>query len=155
MTHKELFFSVDETKKLQSKRENAIEHNKVCSEKDKVDVPPAGYVGEPVKYVKRVVNSGKGSGIDPNHTHFVLVAADDPKKGVFGGEIKLRAAVEASIRKRFKVPGVCLVVHGGPGTYNTVNEQSAKGNPVLLVKEVRCVCMYVVCLYIGIHTYVH
>ena len=27
------------------------------------------------------------------------------------------------------------MVHGGPGTYNTVNEQSAKGNPVLLVKE--------------------
>ena len=39
-------------------------------------------------------------GLDPNHSHFILVDSHEEKK--FGGEIKLRAELERAISTKWK-----------------------------------------------------
>ncbi|XP_075245141.1 transient receptor potential cation channel subfamily M member-like 2 isoform X2 [Convolutriloba macropyga] len=92
--------------------------------------------------------------LDPHHTHFVLV--DDGSVGQFGKEMKLRGVFEAEICKNEaynnimekgdlqgaevdeaevkKVPIVCVMVEGGPGTLNTAVEALKNETPVVIVE---------------------
>lgn len=82
----------------------------------------------PVTYIKRARNTSTSSALDTNHTHLLLVTAEE-----FGKEIALRAAVEERLRERFRVPGVLIVLNGGPWTLDTLLRHLAKDCPVVLV----------------------
>ena len=79
-------------------------------------------------------NSSVEAGLDPNHTHFLLV--DNDKKGSpFGGEIKFRTELESQLSADMRIPKVLLVLAGGKGTVETVAESVKRKTPVVLVKE--------------------
>ena len=86
-----------------------------------------------VHYVKRVQNSAASSALDEQHSHFLLV--DDGPGSSWGSEIKLRGKVEETICDFLRVQRVLLVVQGGLGTFQTVNELLLSGCHVLIVKE--------------------
>ena len=88
---------------------------------------------EPITYINRSRNSNSSSALDPNHTHFVMV--DDGTVGQFGAEVALRTDCEQLLRHDLGVPGVQLVVQGGPNTLTTVMSSLITNCPVLLVKE--------------------
>ena len=85
-----------------------------------------------VLYVKRKINSGASAALDANHTHFLCV---ENGKDEYGGEIRLRCALESALASRLKVPAGVLVVQGGPGTYATVRTAVESGQRIILVKE--------------------
>ena len=72
--------------------------------------------------------------LNPGHNHFILV--DDGSVGRFGVEILFRTLLEASIKgvDDKPVPMVLIVVEGGPGTIETVNNALIQKTPVILVK---------------------
>nr|QNG40904.1 transient receptor potential ion channel melastatin 1 [Hofstenia miamia] len=79
-----------------------------------------------------------GAPIDPNHTHFIFV--DDGTQHAFGREQELRAGIEAEICKRglkdnstIKVPIVCVIVEGGPGTIDTARNALMNKTPCVTV----------------------
>ena len=78
---------------------------------------------------------GAGAKLNPDHTHFVLV--DNGKEGVpaFGGEIQVRAALEAYVAHSKGVPIVQLVVQGGPGTVATVRATAEALNPIVVLTD--------------------
>jgi hypothetical protein len=79
-------------------------------------------------------NSGFEAGLDPHHTHFLLI--DNDKKGSpFGGEIKFRTELERQLSADMRIPKVLLVLAGGKGTVETVAESVKRKTPVVLVKE--------------------
>lgn len=88
---------------------------------------------EPITYINRSRNSNSSSALDPNHTHFVMV--DDGTVGQFGAEVALRTDCEQLLRHDLGVPGVQLVVQGGPNTLNTVLDAISHGTPVVVVEE--------------------
>ena len=92
--------------------------------------------GETVPYAAERA-SGNGAPLNPDHTHFLLV--DNGKRGgaAFGGEIKVRAALEKYVSQVKRVPIVMLVVQGGPGTLSTVRYYGspARTNAWLAVLE--------------------
>ncbi|XP_072019815.1 transient receptor potential cation channel subfamily M member 2-like [Amphiura filiformis] len=88
----------------------------------------------------------KGIELNPDHTHFILVDAHQGMK--FGGEIALRANLEGAISNEWKevctaaakkegcrIPVVCIVLNGGPGTINTVYEAVKHNTPVIIVNK--------------------
>ncbi|CAL1535901.1 unnamed protein product [Lymnaea stagnalis] len=103
----------------------------------------------------------KRAHLDPNHTHFLLV--DDGTEGKFGVEIEFRSVLEKFIsgiesdekpkeksseinegqrsscemeivRKVIQIPVVLVVVEGGLGTMETVQQSLEKKTPVVIVK---------------------
>eukprot|EP00966_Prymnesium_polylepis_P219228 5072433-Prymnesium_polylepis.1 len=88
---------------------------------------------EPITYINRSRNSATSAALDPNHTHFVMV--DDGTQGQFGAEVALRTDCEQLLRHELGVPGVQLVVQGGPNTLATVVASLMTNCPVLVVKE--------------------
>eukprot|EP00794_Sanderia_malayensis_P009478 gene9478-10468_t len=87
-----------------------------------------------------MLNSMKKSGayLDNNHTHFILV--DDGTVGKYGIEIEFRSKLENKImeRKEFKkndhhLPGVLLVLGGGPNTLKQVKEALTQDHPIPVV----------------------
>ena len=110
LTHKDIFFDFNEEETRQPGPRSAVR----------------------AEYVKRRANGPDSTAIDTNHTHFLFV---DNGVDSWGGEVDMRAAVEQALRNEFKVPGVTLVVSGGPGTYKTVHAALQYRNPVLLIKE--------------------
>ena len=78
-----------------------------------------------------------GTGLDPNHTHFIF--ADDGSNNQFGKEQELRGRFEKVVRengvakKGTPVPIVCVMVEGGPGTIDTVRHALLNGTPCVII----------------------
>jgi len=91
--------------------------------------------GKVVNYSSPAKPAHVGARLNPDHTHFVLV--DNGKEGApaFGGEIKLRAGLEAYIAQSKGVPIVQLVVQGGPGTIATVRATAEALNPIVILTD--------------------
>ncbi|KAI0235842.1 Transient receptor potential cation channel subfamily M member 2 [Lamellibrachia satsuma] len=93
----------------------------------------------PAEYKDDVDSEGKRhSSLDPNHSHFIFV--DNGIQYQFGVEIELRAKLEAHISQNYrandgdKIPTVCVVLQGGPGTLKTVHSSINAGTPVVIVE---------------------
>ncbi len=75
--------------------------------------------------------------LNPNHSHFILVdnvSEDNSKRYEYGSEIQFRAAFEKALIKKYKKTQIVLiVVGGGPGTLETIQETLVTGAPVILV----------------------
>ncbi|XP_063716344.1 transient receptor potential cation channel subfamily M member-like 2 isoform X3 [Symsagittifera roscoffensis] len=122
---------------------------------------PAEYSGKVSEKEKQLYRATRGQNLiechlDPHHTHFVLV--DDGSEGQFGKEMAIRGEMEAEICKNeihgkaaaagnsdldgatasvedeLKVPIVCVMVEGGPGTLNTAVEALKHETPVVIVE---------------------
>ena len=78
-----------------------------------------------------------GTGLDPNHTHFIF--ADDGSNNQFGKERELRGRFEKVVcergvaKKGTPVPIVCVMVEGGPGTIDTVRHALLNGTPCVII----------------------
>ncbi|KAK3605981.1 hypothetical protein CHS0354_019660 [Potamilus streckersoni] len=94
---------------------------------------PAGY------RIEENLNS-KESFLDPNHSHFILV--DNGTQHKFATEIPFRAELEREISEMqtdtgddaVSVPIVILVLEGGPGTLETVQNALMQNTPAVIVK---------------------
>lgn len=73
---------------------------------------------------------GKHELLDPNHSHFILV---DDAKHDFGGEVVLRADLEAKLAETENIPIVVLVIGGGPRTAESVFEAVKKKTPCVFL----------------------
>ncbi|XP_010218670.1 PREDICTED: transient receptor potential cation channel subfamily M member 2 isoform X1 [Tinamus guttatus] len=96
--------------------------------------------GFPAEYVLDEENQGSLSCLDSNHSHFILV--DDGTHGRYGVEIALRTRLEKFISEQTKVKGgvaikipiVCVVLEGGPGTLDTIYNAINNGTPCVIVE---------------------
>ncbi|NXV22823.1 TRPM2 protein, partial [Cepphus grylle] len=96
--------------------------------------------GFPAEYVLDEENQGSLSCLDSNHSHFILV--DDGTHGRYGVEIALRTRLEKFISEQTKVKGgvaikipiVCVVLEGGPGTLDTIYNAITNGTPCVVVE---------------------
>uniref|UniRef100_A0A8C3NF97 Transient receptor potential cation channel subfamily M member 2 n=1 Tax=Geospiza parvula TaxID=87175 RepID=A0A8C3NF97_GEOPR len=96
--------------------------------------------GFPAEYVLDEENQGSLSCLDSNHSHFILV--DDGTHGRYGVEIPLRTRLEKFISEQTKVKGgvaikipiVCVVLEGGPGTLDTIYNAITHGTPCVIVE---------------------
>uniref|UniRef100_A0A672V7V2 Transient receptor potential cation channel subfamily M member 2 n=1 Tax=Strigops habroptila TaxID=2489341 RepID=A0A672V7V2_STRHB len=96
--------------------------------------------GFPAEYVLDEENQGSLSCLDSNHSHFILV--DDGTHGRYGVEIPLRTRLEKFISEQTKVKGgvairipiVCVVLEGGPGTLDTIYNAITNGTPCVIVE---------------------
>nr|XP_009663409.1 PREDICTED: transient receptor potential cation channel subfamily M member 2 isoform X1 [Struthio camelus australis] len=96
--------------------------------------------GFPAEYVLDEENQGSLSCLDSNHSHFILV--DDGTHGRYGVEISLRTRLEKFISEQTKVKGgvaikipiVCVVLEGGPGTLDTIYNAITNGTPCVIVE---------------------
>uniref|UniRef100_A0A8D2JAJ1 Transient receptor potential cation channel subfamily M member 2 n=1 Tax=Varanus komodoensis TaxID=61221 RepID=A0A8D2JAJ1_VARKO len=94
----------------------------------------------PAEYVLDEETQGNLSCLDSNHTHFILV--DDGTNGKYGVEIPLRTRLEKFISEQTKVKGgvaikipiVCVVLEGGPGTLDTIYNAITIGTPCVIVE---------------------
>ncbi|XP_066475364.1 transient receptor potential cation channel subfamily M member 2 isoform X1 [Tiliqua scincoides] len=94
----------------------------------------------PAKYVMDEESQGKLSCLDNNHSHFILV--DDGTHGKYGVEIPLRTRLEKFISEQtkvkegvaIKIPIVCVVLEGGPGTLDTIYNAITNGTPCVIVE---------------------
>ncbi|XP_077304778.1 transient receptor potential cation channel subfamily M member 2 [Lithobates pipiens] len=94
----------------------------------------------PAEYQIDEDNQGSLSCLDNNHTHFILV--DDGTNGRYGVEITLRAKLEKFISEQTKVKGgvaikipiVCVVLEGGPGTLDTIYNAISNNTPCIIVE---------------------
>ncbi|KAM6985111.1 transient receptor potential cation channel subfamily M member 2 [Aplochiton taeniatus] len=94
----------------------------------------------PAHYSLDVEGQGRLSCLDNNHTHFLLV--DDGTHGQYGAEIELRSRLEKLISQRplgnresgVKIPVVCVVLDGGPGTLNTIFNAMLNGTPCVILE---------------------
>ncbi|MEE6490342.1 hypothetical protein FKM82_015849 [Ascaphus truei] len=85
-------------------------------------------------------NQGNLSCLDNNHSHFILV--DDGTNGRYGVEILLRAKLEKFISEQtkekggvaIKIPIVCVVLEGGPGTLDTIYNAISNNTPCIIVE---------------------
>ncbi|CAL8265823.1 unnamed protein product [Lota lota] len=92
------------------------------------------------RYSMDVQGQGQLTCLDHNHTHFLLV--DDGTHGHYGVEIELRSRLEKFISQQplgnsengLKVPVVCVVLDGGPGTLNTIFNAMLKGTPCVILE---------------------
>ncbi|ETE66218.1 Transient receptor potential cation channel subfamily M member 2, partial [Ophiophagus hannah] len=88
----------------------------------------------------RTEAQGSLSCLDSNHSHFILV--DDGTHGKYGVEIPLRTKLEKYISEQTKVKGgvaikipiVCVVLEGGPGTLDTIYNAINNGTPCVIVE---------------------
>uniref|UniRef100_A0A8D0HD33 Transient receptor potential cation channel subfamily M member 2 n=1 Tax=Sphenodon punctatus TaxID=8508 RepID=A0A8D0HD33_SPHPU len=96
--------------------------------------------GFPAEYMMDEESQGNLSCLDCNHSHFILV--DDGTHGRYGVEIPFRTKLEKFISEQTKVKGgvaikipiVCVVLEGGPGTLNTIYNAISNGTPCVIVE---------------------
>ncbi|XP_011374673.1 transient receptor potential cation channel subfamily M member 2 [Pteropus vampyrus] len=101
-------------------------------------VHPTG--GFPAEYVMDEEGQGHLTCLDSNHSHFILV--DDGTHGRYGVEIPLRTKLEKFISEQtkerggvaIKIPIVCVVLEGGPGTLHTIYNAITHGTPCVVVE---------------------
>ncbi|XP_048362343.1 transient receptor potential cation channel subfamily M member 2 isoform X1 [Sphaerodactylus townsendi] len=94
----------------------------------------------PAEYVLDEESQGNLSCLDSNHSHFILV--DDGTHGKYGVEILLRTKLEKFISEQtkvkegvaIKIPIVCVVLEGGPGTLDTIYNAITNGTPCVIVE---------------------
>uniref|UniRef100_A0A670ZX39 Transient receptor potential cation channel subfamily M member 2 n=1 Tax=Pseudonaja textilis TaxID=8673 RepID=A0A670ZX39_PSETE len=94
----------------------------------------------PAEYILDEETQGSLSCLDSNHSHFILV--DDGTHGKYGVEIPLRSKLEKYISEQTKVKGgvaikipiVCVVLEGGPGTLDTIYNAINNGTPCVIVE---------------------
>ncbi|KAM9304805.1 transient receptor potential cation channel subfamily M member 2 [Gastrophryne carolinensis] len=94
----------------------------------------------PAEYLIDEESQGNLSCLDNNHTHFILV--DDGTNGRYGVEILLRAKLEKFISEQTKekggvairIPIVCVVLEGGPGTLDTIYNAISNNTPCVIVE---------------------
>ncbi|KAM6258365.1 transient receptor potential cation channel subfamily M member 2 isoform 1-T2 [Porphyrio hochstetteri] len=105
--------------------------------RDSLICPMGGF---PAEYLLDEENQGSLSCLDSNHSHFILV--DDGTHGRYGVEIPLRTRLEKFISEQTKVKGgvaikipiVCVVLEGGPGTLDTIYNAITNGTPCVVVE---------------------
>ncbi|XP_059865742.1 transient receptor potential cation channel subfamily M member 2 [Delphinus delphis] len=101
-------------------------------------IHPAG--GFPAEYIVDEDGQGHLTCLDSNHSHFILV--DDGTHGRYGVEIPLRTKLEKFISEQtkerggvaIKIPIVCVVLEGGPGTLHTIYNAITNGTPCVIVE---------------------
>ncbi|XP_036301235.1 transient receptor potential cation channel subfamily M member 2 isoform X2 [Pipistrellus kuhlii] len=101
-------------------------------------VHPMG--GFPAEYIMDEEGQGHLTCLDSNHSHFILV--DDGTHGRYGVEIPLRSKLEKFISEQtkerggvaIKIPIVCVVLEGGPGTLHTIYNAITHGTPCVVVE---------------------
>ncbi|XP_060098023.1 transient receptor potential cation channel subfamily M member 2 isoform X3 [Heteronotia binoei] len=94
----------------------------------------------PAEYVLDEESQGNLSCLDSNHSHFILV--DNGTHGRYGVEIPLRTKLEKFISEQtkvkegvaIKIPIVCVVLEGGPGTLDTIYNAITNGTPCVIVE---------------------
>ncbi|XP_057553816.1 transient receptor potential cation channel subfamily M member 2 isoform X2 [Hippopotamus amphibius kiboko] len=99
---------------------------------------PAGSF--PAEYIMDEEGQGHLTCLDSNHSHFILV--DDGTHGRYGVEIPLRTKLEKFISEQtkerggvaIKIPLVCVVLEGGPGTLHTIYNAITRGTPCVIVE---------------------
>uniref|UniRef100_A0A8C5CJ59 Transient receptor potential cation channel, subfamily M, member 2 n=1 Tax=Gadus morhua TaxID=8049 RepID=A0A8C5CJ59_GADMO len=93
------------------------------------------------RYSMDVQGQGRLTCLDDNHSHFLLV--DDGTHGRYGVEIELRSRLEKLISQKplgnsgeigLKIPVVCVVLDGGPGTLNTIFNAMLNGTPCVILE---------------------
>ncbi|XP_029457602.1 transient receptor potential cation channel subfamily M member 2-like [Rhinatrema bivittatum] len=101
----------------------------------------SGAEGLPARYLLDVENQGHLCCLDINHSHFILV--DDGTHGRYGVEISLRTKLEKFISEQtmqkggvaIKIPIVCVVLEGGPGTLDTTHSAMTNNTPCVIVED--------------------
>ncbi|XP_041438825.1 transient receptor potential cation channel subfamily M member 2 [Xenopus laevis] len=96
--------------------------------------------GAPAVYQMDEGSQGSLCCLDNNHTHFILV--DNGTFGRYGVEIPLRAKLEKYISAQtmekagtaIKIPIVCVVLEGGPGTLDTIYNSMCNNTPCVIVE---------------------
>lgn len=96
--------------------------------------------GFPAEYMLDEEGQGNLTCLDSNHSHFILV--DDGTHGQYGVEIPLRTKLEKFISEQtkerggvaIKIPIVCVVLEGGPGTLHTIYNAINNGTPCVIVE---------------------
>ncbi|XP_053312744.1 transient receptor potential cation channel subfamily M member 2-like [Spea bombifrons] len=96
--------------------------------------------GAPAVYPMDEGSQGDLCCLDNNHTHFILV--DDGSHGRYGVEIPLRTKLEKFISEQtmekggtaIKIPIVCVVLEGGPGTLDTIYNSMCNNTPCVIVE---------------------
>ncbi|KAJ1121117.1 hypothetical protein NDU88_009245 [Pleurodeles waltl] len=96
--------------------------------------------GLPAEYFLDVDNQGSLCCLDNNHSHFILV--DDGTQGRYGVEIPLRTKLEKFISEQtvtkggaaIKIPIVCVVLEGGPGSLDTIHSSMINNTPCVIVE---------------------
>nr|XP_019601291.1 PREDICTED: transient receptor potential cation channel subfamily M member 2 isoform X2 [Rhinolophus sinicus] len=104
-------------------------------------VHPTG--GFPAEYVMDEEGQGHLTCLDSNHSHFILV--DDGTHGRYGVEIPLRTRLEKFVSEQtkegggvaIKIPIVCVVLEGGPGTLQEMFETFTEGMMVEWTKKIQ------------------
>ncbi|KAB5577294.1 hypothetical protein PHYPO_G00208240 [Pangasianodon hypophthalmus] len=94
----------------------------------------------PAHYYLDEHGQGHLSCLDVNHSHFLLV--DDGTSGKYGAEIELRGRLEKLIsaqplenpESELKIPVVCVVLDGGPGTLNTIYNSMMNSTPCVVLE---------------------
>uniref|UniRef100_F6X3P3 Transient receptor potential cation channel subfamily M member 2 n=2 Tax=Macaca mulatta TaxID=9544 RepID=F6X3P3_MACMU len=94
----------------------------------------------PAEYVLDEDGQGNLTCLDSNHSHFILV--DDGTHGQYGVEIPLRTRLEKFMSEQtkerggvaIKIPIVCVVLEGGPGTLQTIYNATTNGTPCVVVE---------------------
>ncbi|KAK9401047.1 transient receptor potential cation channel subfamily M member 2 [Crotalus adamanteus] len=94
----------------------------------------------PAEYILDEEAQGSLCCLDSNHSHFILV--DDGTHGKYGVEIPLRTNLEKYISEQtkvkegvaIKIPIVCVVLEGGPGTLDTIYNAINNGTPCVIVE---------------------
>lgn len=84
-------------------------------------------------YVKNERNSEAYAGLDPNHTHFILV--ENEVKPGWGSEVEMRGQIETKLSEKHNLPIICLVISGGPNTLATLVQAIKHDCPVVLVRD--------------------
>ncbi|XP_057162737.1 transient receptor potential cation channel subfamily M member 2 isoform X1 [Ursus arctos] len=101
-------------------------------------IHPSG--GFPAEYIMDEEGQGHLTCLDSNHSHFILV--DDGTHGRYGVEIALRTKLEKFISEQtkerggvaIKIPVVCVVLEGGPGTLHTIYNAITNGTPCVVME---------------------
>ncbi|KAG8546004.1 hypothetical protein GDO81_019918 [Engystomops pustulosus] len=96
--------------------------------------------GAPALYPMDEGSQGSLCCLDNNHTHFILV--DDGTNQKYGVEIPLRTRLERYISQQtmqkggtaLKIPIVCVVLEGGPGTLDTIYNSMCNNTPCVIVE---------------------
>ncbi|XP_034780925.2 transient receptor potential cation channel subfamily M member 2-like isoform X1 [Acipenser ruthenus] len=94
----------------------------------------------PAEYTLDEESQGRLSCLDTNHSHFILV--DNGTHGKYGVEIALRGKLEKFICEQtlgstdngIKIPVVCVVLEGGPGTLDTIYSAMMNGTPCVVME---------------------
>ncbi|MGH0117511.1 UNVERIFIED_CONTAM: hypothetical protein FKN15_038031 [Acipenser sinensis] len=94
----------------------------------------------PAEYTLDEESQGRLSCLDTNHSHFILV--DNGTHGKYSVEIALRGKLEKFICEQtlgstdngIKIPVVCVVLEGGPGTLDTIYSAMMNGTPCVVME---------------------